>query len=248
MDRPSTRPPDIASRLESGPMKNSGVRLFVSPHLDDAVFACGQWIVSSRSALVVTVFAGAAPKDASPTRWDRECGFNEGDDVVARRRDEDRAAVALLDARPVWLAFRDDQYGESAPDDAIADALARVIEREMPDAVHCPLGLFHSDHVRASDASLALIDRFARLEWRVYEDAIYRRIPGAVEARIDALRERGFRLERDSPAFDASAGIRKREAVACYASQLRALATRAANDDVFAAEAHWIVSRQEHHR
>ncbi|HJU23393.1 MAG TPA: PIG-L family deacetylase [Casimicrobiaceae bacterium] len=228
-------------------MKNTGARLFVSPHLDDAVFGCGQLIASSPGALVVTLFAGDAPKGVSPTRWDRECGFDEGDDVVTRRRDEDRCALALLAARPVWLDFRDDQYGESAPVDVIADALARVIEHEKPDIVHSPLGLFHSDHYRASDASLALVDRFASLEWRLYEDAIYRRIPGAVEARLDGLRERGFRFERDSPAFDAGAGTSKREAVACYASQLRALATRAANDDVFAPEAHWVVYR-EHRR
>lgn len=229
-------------------MSHTGTRLFVSPHLDDAVFGCGQWIASSPGALVVTLFAGFTAKGASQTRWDRECGFAPNDDVVARRRDEDRAALALLDARPLWLDFRDDQYGESAPDDVIAETLARVIERELPDAVHSPLGLFHSDHLRASDASLALVDRFAALDWRVYEDAIYRRIPGAVDARLDALRGRGYAFERDSPTFDANAGEHKREAVACYGSQLRALAMRAANGDVFAAEAHWVVSRGRHHR
>ncbi len=57
------------------------------------------------------------------------------------------------------------------------------------------------------------------------------------------LGERGFALERCTVAPDGDAAMRKRDAVACYRSQLRALATRSAHDDVHAPEAHWIVSR-----
>jgi hypothetical protein len=58
-----------------------------------------------------------------------------------------------------------------------------------------------------------------------------------------ALRERGFTLERCTPALDGGAITRKRDAVACYRSQLHALATRNAHDDVLAPEAHWTISR-----
>ena len=80
----------------------------MSPHLDDAVFGCGQWIASSASSIVVTIFAGAPPADAALTAWDAECGFRGGDDVIAARRAEDRTALARLNATPIWLDFRDE--------------------------------------------------------------------------------------------------------------------------------------------
>jgi len=218
-------------------------RLFVSPHLDDAVFACGQWIASSSHATVVTIFAASAPHGAAPTPWDRECGFDAGDDVVALRRNEDRAALDILAARAVWLDFHDDQYGEVRTKQDIAEALRRIAERAAPAAIHCPLGLFHADHRRASDASLALFDHFRSLAWHVYDDAIYRRIAGAADARRRELAGAGFALARVSPVMARDADVRKRHAVACYRSQLRALRTRNAHDDVFAAEAHWVLSR-----
>lgn len=226
-------------------MPDHARRFFVSPHLDDAVFACGAWIATATKPRVVTIFAGAAPSGAPLTDWDRQCGFRAGDDAVAQRRDEDRAALALLDATPIWLDFRDDQYGEPRSVDVIAGALGDLIDREAPTAVHCPLGLFHSDHRRASDAALALVDRFAALAWHVYADAIYRRIAGAVDARLAILRERRLALVRCAPALADDATARKHEALACYRSQLRALRTRNAHDDVFAREAHWTLARAE---
>jgi LmbE family N-acetylglucosaminyl deacetylase len=220
---------------------NRARRLFVSPHLDDAVFACGQWIASSRDPAVVTICAGRPPAGAPMTTWDAECGFLDGDDVMALRRNEDRAALDVLGAKPIWLDFRDDQYAEPGTADAISGTLASVIERDDASAVHFPLGLFHADHERASDAALMLVDRFASLAWHVYDDAIYRRIAGARDARMRELVERGFALERCTPPLDGDAARRKRDAVACYRSQLRALATRNAHDDVNAAEAHWTV-------
>lgn len=217
-------------------------RLFVSPHLDDAVFACGQLIASSTQPLVVTIFAGSAPRGAPLTVWDRECGFDEGDDVIALRRIEDRAALDVLGATHCWLDFRDDQYGEPGDIAPIADAIAGVIGDEAPSAIHFPLGLFHADHRRASDASLVLVERFPSLAWHVYEDAIYRRIPGAVDARVRALHPRDIALERRSPPIDGQADARKRDAVTCYRSQLRALRMRQAWDDIYAPEAHWALS------
>jgi LmbE family N-acetylglucosaminyl deacetylase len=224
-------------------MGDQSRHLFVSPHLDDAVFACGEWIASSERPLVVTIFAGSPPADAPLTTWDRECGFAESDDVMAQRRDEDRAALDSLGAAAIRLDFRDDQYGEPRADRHITDALAALVAHQAPSAIHAPLGLFHSDHRRSSDASLALFDRFAELAWHVYEDAIYRCIPGAVDERKRALTARRFVLARHLPAIARDAAVRKRRAVACYRSQLRALRTRSAHDDVFAPERHWVLSR-----
>ena len=219
----------------------AAAHLFVSPHLDDAVFACGQWIASLPSSIVVTIFAGAPPADAALTSWDAECGFENGDDVIAARRVEDRGALALLRATPVWLDFRDDQYGEPRTTPTIAETLSSVIIREQPSAIHFPLGLFHRDHVRASDACAMLVDRLDEQAFFAYEDTLYRRIAGAVDERMNTLRARGFDLERCSPSLGDDAATRKRDAVARYRSQLRALRTREACDDIDAPEAHWRV-------
>ena len=218
-------------------------RLFVSPHLDDAVLSCGELIASSAAALVVTVFAGRPSQDAPRTPWDAACGFGPDDDPIATRRNEDHAALDVLGAQPLWLDFRDDQYGERRPAATIAAALADTVAREALGEVYVPLGLFHADHLRASEAALAVFPRFANLAWRAYADAIYRRIGGAVDDRMRALADAGIALTPMTPHCAADAHARKREAVACYASQLRGLRSRHHHDDVFAREAYWRVQR-----
>jgi LmbE family N-acetylglucosaminyl deacetylase len=216
--------------------------LFVSPHLDDAVFACGEVITSSPRATVATLFAGRPPGGMPLTPWDLDAGFRAGDDVIGARREEDREAMAALGAHAVWLDFCDDQYGRRAADAELIEALARVVDRGAFGAVWLPLGLFHGDHARASDATLALMARCADPTFRAYEDAMYRRIPHLVERRLEALRVRGYTLVRDRVAVDRAAHARKRDAVACYRSQIRALATRDGHADALAGEAYWRVT------
>ena len=220
-------------------------RLFVSPHLDDAVLSCGELIASSPAALVVTVFAGR-PTDRPITSWDAECGFGPDDDPIAARRAEDRAALDALGARSFWLDFLDDQYGAARPAAAIAAALAEVVARERPDEVYVPLGLFHADHRRASDAALAVMLQFTALAWLAYADAIYRCIEGAVEERLRGLADAGILLVPTTLFHAADGRARKREAVACYASQLRGLHSRRHHDDVFARETYWRVRRERY--
>jgi LmbE family N-acetylglucosaminyl deacetylase len=217
-------------------------RLFVSPHLDDAVFSCGESIASSPGSVVVTVFAGRPAAGSSLSGWDADCGFSAGEDVIGVRRGEDGSALELLGARPIWLDFRDDQYGEPRATQAIGDALAEWIAREATATVYIPLGLFHSDHTRTSDAALPLIRRFAALAWYAYEDVIYRCIEGAVPPRVRLLQDSGFILERQAPVSDAPTHARKREATACYRSQLRGLHTRRHHDDILAPESIWSIA------
>jgi LmbE family N-acetylglucosaminyl deacetylase len=216
--------------------------LFVSPHLDDAVFSCGDRIAACAGAIVVTVFAGFAPRNDVPTRWDAECGFGPDDDVIAARRAEDRAALAALGATPLWLDFRDEQYGETRDTKAITRALGDLLRTLRPAAMCVPLGLFHGDHRRASDAALALVAPGTL--WLAYADAIYRRIPGAVDERLAQLADRGYAFASED-ASAAPASVRKREAVLCYRSQHRALRTRSAHDDVYAPERYWTVTNRD---
>src|ERR1700735_5468527 len=83
----------------------------VSPHFDDAVLGAAHILGSYPGSTVITLIAGwppAYPPEA--TDWDACGGFVAGDDVVALRRQEDRAAMDYVGATPVWLEFPDHQY------------------------------------------------------------------------------------------------------------------------------------------
>jgi len=211
----------------------------LSPHLDDAVFGCGQLIAAHAGATVVTVLAGRPPRHAPLAPWDADAGFTEGDDVIAIRSDEDRRALHVLGARPRWLEFCDSQYGVTPPAGHVTDALDAAIGAAAATAVVVPLGLFHSDHRLVHDAALAVLARRRRLSWLAYEDAMYRRIPGLVADRLARLRAAGI-----TPAWvggETGHGRLKRRAVAEYRSQLRALTTpgRPGYDDALAPEGYW---------
>lgn len=215
--------------------------LILSPHLDDAVFACGRLLASHPGTAVATVFAGAPPPRAPLTEWDRACGFAPGDDVIGARRIEDREALALLEATPIWLDFSDRQYGASVASADLIEPLDRLFARTSPAAVFFPLGLFHSDHVLVHEAALALPDRRRGMPWFAYEDALYRRIPGALDERVAALEAAGRAPRRVHFLAAPVAAARKRAAVACYRSQLAALATpgRPGHEDLHAPEGYW---------
>ncbi|TGN94099.1 PIG-L deacetylase family protein [Burkholderia sp. USMB20] len=171
--------------------------LVVSPHLDDAVFSCGQLLAQAPGSVVVTVFAGIPEHGAAAPPWDRRAGFRTADDAMRRRRDEDRHALALLDARPVWLDFLDDQYGTPAASAAIAARVADVIDAHPGFGVLAPAGLFHRDHLQVQQAVLALLRDHGRAGdaarvWRFYEDVPYRRIDGLMARRVTGWREHGW--------------------------------------------------------
>ena len=200
--------------------------LVVSPHLDDAVLGCGDLIASRPGAVVVTVFAGSPPPRPEPTHWDTASGFGAGEDAVARRREEDRDALAVLSARPIWLPFLDGQYEAPPAPGEIAGRLAEEIAAAAPDAVLVPLGLWHDDHRLAHEAAVEAMPRCPDVQWLAYEDAIYRAFPGDLLAeRRRWLRERGIDAA-PLPAGPPASAV-KRRSIECYRSQLRALGSPA---------------------
>lgn len=199
--------------------------LVVSPHCDDGVLACGALLAMHPGSVVATVFAGTPPTYEPFTEWDRACGFAPGDDVMALRREEDARALEMLDARPVWLPFLDSQYRSTPTIAAVADALCDVVQACSPRAIAFPLGLFHSDHALVREAMLQLVARTTMPPLVAYTDALYRRIPRALETQVAELSGRGFELRERAEHASPRAQALKGAAVACYASQLRALAT-----------------------
>ncbi|WP_119156671.1 PIG-L deacetylase family protein [Caldimonas tepidiphila] len=219
--------------------------LVVSPHLDDAVFGCGELLAAHPGSVVVTVFAGDPPPGLPLADWDRRCGFGSSDEAMPARRAEDRAALEVLGAAPRWLGFVDDQY--AAPQRpcvaALADALGAEIDAARPDAVVLPMGLFHSDHERVHEAGLRLLRAAPGRLWLAVEDALYRRIPGRLQRRLVALAGAGIVA---TPAFPLRSGPpqAKRRALAHYASQLRAFGP-AVPADLEAPERYWRLGLDE---
>jgi LmbE family N-acetylglucosaminyl deacetylase len=218
--------------------------LVLSPHCDDAVFGCGDFLGCRPGALVATVFAGRPEPGTPLTPWDEAAGFGPGDDVVGMRRAEDHAALSLLEAYPLWLPFRDSQYGPSPRVDDLATAIQVLLAWLAPRRLAVPLGLFHSDHALVHEAALAVAEKRPTEEMLVYEDAIYRRLASLVAERVRRLARRGWRLGRPR-AQRRPASPRKRWAVRCYRSQLTALATpgRPGHADVFTEERLWMLER-----
>jgi LmbE family N-acetylglucosaminyl deacetylase len=214
----------------------------ISPHCDDAVFACGQLLAAHPGSLVLTVFAGRPPVGTPLPEWDQAAGFQPGDDVMGIRRAEDRSALTLLDAEPIWLDFCDSQYHCSPSIHEVITALQEIADLTNPRPVFLPLGLFHSDHQLVHEAARALLWRDLRRSWFAYADALYSRIPGLVSEKLRTCEAAG--LKADCATLSVSADVeRKARAVHCYRSQLRALSTpgRPGYSDVFALEAFWLL-------
>ena len=198
--------------------------IVISPHLDDAVFACGALLAANPGSLVVTLFAGMpAQARQRRTAWDVRSGFADAADAMCARREEDRCALALLEARPLWLEFTDSQYGESPAAEALSAALQQALRGLAPETLLYPLGLFHSDHRLAHAASCAAVRALPGLQPLLYEDALYRGLRGVLQQRLAELAQAGCSLTPARLPGGGAGDARKAQAVQAYASQLRAL-------------------------
>jgi LmbE family N-acetylglucosaminyl deacetylase len=197
-----------------------------SPHFDDAALGAAYLLLAHPGSTVVTVFGGPPPAYPDPpTEWDAQGGFRTGDDVVALRREEDRAAMRVLGAVPHWLDFVDHQYlapGDRAGASEVAAALEPVIDAVKPTAVFLPMGLANPDHVVTHEGGALLAARRNDIAWFCYEDSGYKHIPGMLAWRVAKL----FRsdLWPTPMAVPALADVdTKRAAIECYTSQLAPL-------------------------
>lgn len=236
-------------KVASGMGTRAAPVVLISPHLDDGVFACGCLLAqlarggARPRATVLTVFAARPPPGVSCSEWDAAGGFRSSEEAVQARRREDRQALQVLGARPRWLSFNDSQYGGSPSVTSLVHALRRCCRHAR--TVLFPLGLFHSDHLRVREAVLRWLrsDKACpqSTRWLAYEDALYRRLPSLRQAAVARLRRGGFLPRPLRFVADARLIQRKSQAVACYASQLRALATpgRLGHQDTGEVEVYW---------
>jgi len=202
----------------------------VSPHFDDAILGAAHLLATYPGSTVVTVLGGRPPAYPSePTDWDACGGFVAGDDVVARRRQEDRAAMDFVGARPVWLEFADHQYlsKDLRPRPAdVAPALGSAVDAAGATAVFLPMGLANPDHVLTHDAGLMVRSERAGSgggpAWFCYEDHGYKHIPGILAWRITKLFKAGLWPTPAVVAIEPDMD-RKRAAIALYESQVAPL-------------------------
>lgn len=167
----------------------------VSPHFDDAAMGAGLLLLAYPGSTVITVLAGkppAYPDEVSP--WDALGGFEKGNDVVAVRRQEDLAAMALLGAGHVWLDFPDHQYlaVEDRPTpEQVAPALEEAIRASEATAVFLPMGIANPDHELSHNAGLLVRAAIGEEEgspaWFCYEDQGYKHLPGMLAWRVSKL-------------------------------------------------------------
>jgi LmbE family N-acetylglucosaminyl deacetylase len=197
----------------------------LSPHFDDAAMGAGQMLIrhmDTRTA-VITVLGGRPPSYPDPpTSWDALGGFRAGDDVVAVRREEDRAAMEVLGAEPVWLDYPDHQYLDPVDRpkaEEVAPALEEAVAAQAPTAVFMPMGLANPDHVMTHAAALMVRARHPEWTWFAYEDHGYKHLPGLLAWRVSKLFRSGL---WPTPALVpvAAETDRKRQAIWCYASQI----------------------------
>jgi LmbE family N-acetylglucosaminyl deacetylase len=215
--------------------------LVISPHLDDAVFSCGDMLAAHPGATVATVFAAGPLTWHEPTTWDQAAGFRFGENAMTVRRDEDQAALEVLAARPVWMPFQESQYGHPAALETIEVHLESVLNQSAAETVFIPLGLWDPDHHITHQACMSLVRRYAHLTWFVYEEAIYRRRPDAgLERRLTGLARSGVRAAR-MYLGPRPVSLSKRLAVMCYRSQLMALSApdQPGHADLFRPERYW---------
>ncbi|WP_368639422.1 PIG-L family deacetylase [Castellaniella ginsengisoli] len=217
---------------------DSGV-LVISPHFDDAVLGCGAFLAGRPGSIVMTVCAGVPPENAPLPDWDRRCGFSSARAAMLARIRENRHAMSQLRTIDVRLDLLDSQYGGRCA--GLGRRLAQELERRRPGIILLPLGLFHEDHIRVSDASLAARQRLGdRPLWIAYEDALYRRRAGLVQQRLAVLRARGVCA---TPWLTVPADVSvKRRAVAAYASQLGPLGLMPGRGDDALPEHYWRLS------
>jgi LmbE family N-acetylglucosaminyl deacetylase len=150
--------------------------------------------------------------------------------VHVARRAEDRGALSLFGATPVWLDYIEHSYLER-PDwigpDATIDELEATVRSLEPSAVFMPFGLANPDHDATHDACMEMRSRMSPTpddgpSWFCYEDTGYKHIPGMLAWRVAKLFRAGV--------WPTPAAVpivvdhdRKLAAYASYPSQVRAL-------------------------
>lgn len=181
----------------------------LSPHLDDAVFSCGDYLSTRDDVIVLTLFAGAPPDDVTLTDWDRTCGFQTSRQAWKARVQENRSAVETIGAAHCDANFCDHAYRQPPPVDLGAWLDGYLLDT---DDLLIPVGIEHPDHIATHTAGMAVAHRANRV-------GAYADLPYAAAYPDRATPPDGYTVAEPWGGDTAA----KRAAVACYRSQLPAV-------------------------
>lgn len=212
-------------------------QLFLAPHYDDAAYSCGgtiaQWTQQGKRVLIYTLMAGTAPAPDTPIVRENHQRWQAGGDPVQARREEDKAAAAILGATTQYADIPDCIYrtaegealypteeslwGAVHPADRAPGALQALT---LPDAdfVYAPLGVGgHVDHRIVRDWARGVLQKRPLSVLRFYTDYPYARDDRAIQAAREAL---GVPVQEETVVLTEAALTRKIQAMAAYRSQI----------------------------
>ena len=169
--------------------------IFLSPHLDDAVFSCGGLIAKASSlgcpVEVITFYTNQENFDILPPRQQKIAPKFA---VYEQRKKEDYAALSFLGATPIWIDYTERffrppwlksvLYSFRTPLEANLDGFANVFSikqylnelcEEWPEAyLFAPLGIGNQyDHVELFLASIMAAEERRALDRFVFYEDVY---------------------------------------------------------------------------
>ena len=219
--------------------------IFVSPHLDDAIYACGGYltILMQRGIkpLVITIFAGIPQADLEISPFaqsiHKKMGHyppQEAMTLIKKRRQEDAAALTCIQGDYMWLNHPDAIYrgnpaqytsskelkGSIHPEDGqlqkqIMEDLLAVHEKSTNATWYFPLSI--GGHVD-HQLTFSVAEELVKHGTciKFYEDFPYARIDGRLEARTKELL---YRLQAEFIDISQTLTFRQRLA-GIYTSQI----------------------------
>ncbi len=209
--------------------------LVLSPHFDDAVLSCGNWLEQHPGTMVATVCSGAPGPDVpADPGWDALAGFPSAEAAARVRRAEDMAALDLLGAHQTTLGFLDGSFYKAEVgrpherhdmgpsfEDALALSVGELVDDLRPDVCLIPLGLLHPDHIATHRAALRSLEVRPETPVILYLDLPYAiASQPAARNRLDRLAASGIGLTALVPESDPPPVEVKLSAARCYRSQL----------------------------
>ena len=170
---------------------------------------------------VVTIFNWRGTAPDVQTTYDAKCGFSTADEAVHARREENEAALALLNATSIDVNMADMQYGGARMEDEfVKNRVLGLLDKDADyEFMIAPFGLAHPDHEQTTNVALMLA---AELDIPLYlwEDLPLRVVDPelVVTRKYQVETEHGVELELiklgDGPI------AHKIRALMCYKSQI----------------------------
>lgn len=145
--------------------------------------AMARWVRAGRHVELLTVLALDPESDAPTVGWDRRAGFATEGEAARARRDEDRAACAVLGVAARWLPFGSVDFERHGDDEEIWEAVSRRV-RGAGVVLVPGSPLAHPDHAWLSSL---LAERIAHEPVALYAEQPYTAREGSAPfARVGA--------------------------------------------------------------